>query len=102
MDDKKPFTIELEETTPIPHSAEVEQISDVSRPAKISMSSGRGLGLLGWAVSLGVSLLFAYLAIGFWDFVLAQCALQVRQTSGKPSSFPEPSVNFTSEKPCFA
>ena len=45
MDDKKPFTIELEEPTPMPHPAEVEQISDVSPPAKISMSSGRGLGL---------------------------------------------------------
>ena len=32
------------------------------------------MGLFGWAVSLGVSLLFAYLAIGFWDFVLAQFA----------------------------
>lgn len=74
MNDKKPFIIELEETTPVPHPAEVEQISDVAPPAKISMSSGRGLGLFGWAVSLGVSLLFAYLAIGFWDFVLAQFA----------------------------
>ena len=74
MNDKKPFTIELEETTPMPHPAEVEQISDVAPPAKISMSSGRGLGLFGWAVSLGVSLVFGYFAIGFWDFVLAQLA----------------------------
>ena len=58
MNDKKPFTIELEETTPMPHPAEVEQISDVAPPAKISMSSGRGLELFGWAVSLGVSLVF--------------------------------------------
>ena len=74
MNDKKPFTIELDETTPMPHPAEVEQINDVLPPAKISMSSGRGLGLFGWAVSLGVSLVFAYFAIGFWDFVLAQFA----------------------------
>ena len=74
MNDKKPFTIELEETIPMPHPAEVEQISDVAPPAKISMSSGRGLGLFGWAVSLGVSLVFGYFAIGFWDFVLAQLA----------------------------
>ena len=58
----------------MPHPAEVEQISDVAPPAKISMSSGRGLGLFGWAVSLRVSLVFAYFAIGFWDFVLAQFA----------------------------
>ena len=71
MNDKKPFTIELEEATPMPHPAEVEQISDVAPPDKISMSSGRGLGLFGWAVSLGLSLVFAYFAIGFWDFILA-------------------------------
>ena len=74
MNDKKPFTIELEEATPMPHPAEVEQISDVAPPDKISMSSGRGLGLFGWAVSLGLSLVFAYFAIGFWDFILAQFA----------------------------
>ena len=74
MNDKKPFTIELDETTPMPHPTEVEQISDVVPPAKISMSSGRGLGLIGWAVSLGVSLVFAYFAIGFCDFILAQFA----------------------------
>ena len=32
MNDKKPFTIELEETSPMPHPAEVEQISDVAPP----------------------------------------------------------------------
>jgi putative membrane protein len=58
----------------MPHPAEVEQISDVAPPAKISMSSGRGLGLFGWAVSLGVSLVVECFAIGFWDFVLAQFA----------------------------
>ena len=58
----------------MPHPVEVEQISDVAPPAKVSMSSGRGLELFGWAVSLGVSLVLAYLAIGFWDFVLAQFA----------------------------
>ena len=65
MNDKKPFTIELEETTPMPHPAEVEQISDVAPPISTSMSSSCGLGLFRWAVSLGVSLVFAYLAIGF-------------------------------------
>lgn len=74
MNDKKPFTIELEETTPMLHPAGFVQISDVAPPITTSMSSSRWLGLFGWAVSLGVSLVFAYLAIGFWDFVLAQFA----------------------------
>ena len=47
MNNKKPFTIELEETTPMPHPAEVEQISDVVPPTTTTMASGRGLGLFG-------------------------------------------------------
>ena len=72
MNNKKPFTIELEETTRMPHPAEVEQISDLAPPTTTTMASGRGLGLFGWAISLGVSLVFTYFAIGFWDFVLTQ------------------------------
>jgi len=74
MSDKKPFTIELDDAAPLPHPSEVEQISDTSPPVLKSGSQGSGLGLFGWAVSLGASLFVAYLAIGFWDFVLTQFA----------------------------
>lgn len=74
MRDKKPFTVELDETAPIPHPVEVDQINDAPLPTSKSVPSERGLGLFGWAISLGASLVFAYLAIGFWDFLVAQFA----------------------------
>lgn len=40
MNDKKPFTIELEEATPMPHPAEVEQISDVAPLTKFRCRQG--------------------------------------------------------------
>lgn len=34
MRDKKPFTVELDETAPIPHPAEVDQINDAPCPLR--------------------------------------------------------------------
>ena len=65
MNDKKPFTIELEETAPMPHPAEVEQISDIAPPAKIQCRQDAGWDYLDGPYRLGYLWFLRISQLGF-------------------------------------